>query len=65
MIIEKFLRDHPIESGQGTSLRTIVSMQMPPMPTMRSFFSELLRCIDCSVIIAPGFRNWSMTLSGN
>lgn len=51
MIIEKFMRDHPLESGLGTSQRAIVSMQMPPMPTMRSFFSELLRCLDCPVII--------------
>jgi hypothetical protein len=26
-------------------------MQMPPLPTLRSFFSELLRSIDCTVII--------------
>lgn len=51
MIIEKFLRDHPVEAGLETSLRAIVSMQMPPMPTMRSFFSELLRCLDCPVIV--------------
>jgi hypothetical protein len=51
MIIEKFLRDHPMESAPGASHRAIVSMQMPPMPTMRSFFSELLRCLDCPVII--------------
>jgi hypothetical protein len=29
MIIEKFNRDHPLESGLDTSLRAIVSMQMP------------------------------------
>jgi hypothetical protein len=45
MIIEKFIRDHPLECGLETSLRPIVSMQMPPMPTMRSFFAELLRCL--------------------
>ena len=50
MIIEKFVRDHPLEFGLDTSLRAIVSMQMPPMPTMRSFFAELLRCLDCPVI---------------
>jgi hypothetical protein len=50
MIIEKFIRDHPLEFGLETSLRAIVSMQMPPMPTMRSFFTELLRCLDCPVI---------------
>jgi hypothetical protein len=50
MIIEKFIRDHPLEYGLGTSLRAIVAMQMPPMPTMRSFFAELLRCLDCPVI---------------
>src|ERR1700728_3247844 len=50
MIIEKFIRDHPLEFGFETSLRAIVSMQMLPMPTMRSFFAELLRCLDCPVI---------------
>jgi hypothetical protein len=50
MIIEKFIRDHPLEFGFGRPQRSIVSMQMPPMPTMRSFFAELLRCLDCPVI---------------
>jgi hypothetical protein len=54
MIIEKFVREHPLEFGLDTSLRAIVSMQMPPMPTMRSFFAELLRCLDCPVITGSG-----------
>jgi Bacterial TniB protein len=54
MIIEKFIRDHPLECGLETSLRPIVSMQMPPMPRMRSFFAELLRCLDCPVITGSG-----------
>src|SRR4030088_1820468 len=53
MIIEKFIRDHPLESGLDTSLRAIVTMQTPPLPTMRSFFAELLRCLCCPVITGP------------
>jgi hypothetical protein len=51
MIIEKFMRNHPGESDRQDAVRPIVSMQMPPLPTLRSFFSELLRSIDCTVII--------------
>ena len=51
MIIEKFVRNHPRESDRPDAVRPIISMQMPPLPTLRSFFSELLRSIDCTVII--------------
>jgi hypothetical protein len=51
MIIETFMRNHPNEADRQDSVRAIVSMQMPPLPTLRSFFSELLRSIDCTVII--------------
>jgi hypothetical protein len=50
MIIEKVVRDHRFEFALDTSLREMVSMKMPPLPTMRSFFAELLRCLDCPVI---------------
>jgi hypothetical protein len=51
MIIEKFIRIHPLEADRGDATRPIVSMQMPPLPTLRSFYSELLRSLDCTVII--------------
>jgi Cdc6-like AAA superfamily ATPase len=51
MILEKFIRDHPAESTRHDAIRPIVSMQMPPLPTLRSFFSEILRALDCTVII--------------
>jgi Cdc6-like AAA superfamily ATPase len=51
MIIEKFIRNHPLESDREDAVRPIVSMQMPPLPTLRSFFSELLRSVECTVII--------------
>jgi hypothetical protein len=51
MILEKFLRNHPFEADRDDSIRPIVTMQMPPLPTLRSFFSELLRAVECTVII--------------
>jgi Cdc6-like AAA superfamily ATPase len=51
MIIEKFIRSHSLEMDREDAARPIVSMQMPPLPTLRSFFSELLRSLDCTVII--------------
>jgi hypothetical protein len=51
MIMEKFLRNHSADSGRHGAIRSIVSMQMPPLPTLRSFFSEVLRALDCTVII--------------
>jgi Cdc6-like AAA superfamily ATPase len=51
MIIEKFIRSHSLELDHEDAARPIVSMQMPPLPTLRSFFSELLRSLDCTVII--------------
>ena len=51
MIIEKFIRNHPLEADREDAVRPIVSMQMPPLPTLRSFFSELLRSLECTVII--------------
>ena len=51
MIIEKFVRSHSLEVDREDAARPIVSMQMPPLPTLRSFFSELLRSLDCTVII--------------
>jgi hypothetical protein len=51
MIIEKFIRNHRSVSDRPEETRPIVSMQMPPLPTLRSFFSELLRALDCTVII--------------
>jgi hypothetical protein len=51
MIIEKFVRSHSLEMDREDASRPIVSMQMPPLPTLRSFFSELLRSLDCTVII--------------
>jgi hypothetical protein len=51
MIIEKFIRDHRTASDRREQARPIVSMQMPPLPTLRSFFSELLRSLECTVII--------------
>jgi hypothetical protein len=50
MIIEKFMRNHP-ESSRQDAARPIITMQMPPWPTLRCFFSELLRSFDCTVII--------------
>jgi hypothetical protein len=50
MIIEKFIRSHSLELDREDAARPIVSMQMPPLPTLRSFFSELLRSLDCTVI---------------
>jgi Cdc6-like AAA superfamily ATPase len=51
MIIEKFIRTHSLEVDREDAARPIVSIQMPPLPTLRSFFSELLRSLDCTVII--------------
>jgi Cdc6-like AAA superfamily ATPase len=51
MIIEKFIRSHSIEVDRDDAARPIVRVQMPPLPTLRSFFSELLRSLDCTVII--------------
>jgi Cdc6-like AAA superfamily ATPase len=51
MIIEKFVRSHSLEMEREDASRPIVSIQMPPLPTLRSFFSELLRSLDCTVII--------------
>jgi Bacterial TniB protein len=51
MIIEKFIRSHPLEVDREDATRPIVSLQMPPPPTLRSFFSEMLRSLDCTVII--------------
>lgn len=51
MIIEKFRRDHPARIGNHDNKSAIVVMQMPPLPTARSFFSELLRSLDCAVIL--------------
>src|ERR1700687_595503 len=41
----------PLEADREDAVRPIVSMQMPPLPTLRSFFSELLRSLECTVII--------------
>jgi hypothetical protein len=51
MIIEKFIRSHSLELDREDAARPMVSMQMPPLPTLRSFFSELLRSLDGTVII--------------
>jgi Cdc6-like AAA superfamily ATPase len=51
MIIEKFIRSHRTDSDRPEETRPIVSMQMPALPTLRSFFSELLRSLECTVII--------------
>src|ERR1700730_10243568 len=40
MIIEKFIRNHPLEADREDAVRPIVSVQMPPLPTLRSFFGE-------------------------
>ena len=51
MILEKFIRDHRAEFARHSLSRPIVGMQMPPIPTLRSFFSEVLRALDCTVTI--------------
>lgn len=40
-----------IDSDREDAVRPIVHMQMPPLLTLRSFFSELLRSVECTVII--------------
>jgi hypothetical protein len=51
MVIEKFGRSHPTQIDSHGPKRSIVVMQMPPLPTVRSFYSELLRSLDCTVIM--------------
>ena len=51
MILEKFIRGHAEDTDRHDAVRPNVSMQMPPFPTLRSFFSETLRALDCTVII--------------
>jgi hypothetical protein len=50
MLIEKFVRDHPADPDADRPWQPILSMQMPAMPTVRSFFSEILRSLDFPVI---------------
>jgi meso-butanediol dehydrogenase/(S,S)-butanediol dehydrogenase/diacetyl reductase len=45
MILEKFLRDHSLGPGRHHATQPTVSMQMPPLPTLRSLFSEVLRAM--------------------
>jgi hypothetical protein len=51
MVIEKFSRSHPTTTDSHDARSAIVVMQMPPLPTVRSFYSELLRSLDCAVIM--------------
>jgi len=50
MLIEKFVRDHPADPDAHRPWRPVLAIQMPPMPTLRSFFAEILRSLDCPVI---------------
>lgn len=51
MIIAKFLRDlrDPFLIGRRTPL-PVVAFQMPAMPTLRSFYSQLIRALDMPVL---------------
>src|SRR5258708_38248587 len=40
MVIEKFIRSHSLEEDRKDVARPIVSVQTPPLPTRRRFFSE-------------------------
>jgi len=51
MIIAKFLRDQPQGITRSGQARTpVVALQMPAMPTLRSFFSQVIRALDTPVI---------------
>jgi Bacterial TniB protein len=50
MLIQKFVRDHPADSDADRPWSPVLSIQMPPMPTVRSFFAEILRSLDFPVI---------------
>jgi type II secretory pathway predicted ATPase ExeA len=43
-IVRKFIRDHPptFDEHRGVEKREIISMQMPPLPDQRRFYSALL-----------------------
>ena len=43
-IVRKFIRDHPstFDEQRGVELRQVISMQMPPLPDQKRFYSALL-----------------------
>jgi hypothetical protein len=51
MVLAKFLRDHQVRPDERRQAGDIVAFQMPPMPSLRSFFAQMLRSLECTVII--------------
>jgi hypothetical protein len=52
MIIAKFLRDLPDPLTRGRRPPApVVAFQMPAMPTLRSFYSQLIRALDMPVLM--------------
>jgi hypothetical protein len=43
-VVRKFIRDHPptFDEQRGVEKRQVISMQMPPLPDQRRFYSALL-----------------------
>jgi len=43
-VVRKFIRDHPptFDEQRGVEKRQVISMQMPPLPDQRQFYSALL-----------------------
>jgi hypothetical protein len=52
MIIAKFLRDQPEPSRYGRrSIPPVIACQMPAMPSLRSFYSQLIRAMEMPVLM--------------
>ncbi len=50
MILEKFRRDHPSSLNPAFRGARLVTVQMPAFPSLKSFYSELLRTLECTAI---------------
>ena len=50
MILEKFRRDHPSSLNPNFRGARLVTVQMPAFPSLKSFYSELLRNLECATI---------------
>ncbi len=49
MLLEKFQRDHTEVCQRRSGRRLVVAVQMPPVPLLRSLYSEILRSLNCDV----------------
>ena len=49
MLLEKFQRDHAVKAPKREGRRSIVATQMPPVPVIRSLYSEIVRSLNGNI----------------